>query len=354
MAYQNVKGKAELAALIKEARALTAESGKEVLKAALRNMKTQTDAVVALDKAYQNMERLLLAVENTIQQNPNADATYAAEATAKIGEVRTGLAEGAYSATDIEVLTGQMNRYNYLLAQVYLTIDVTEAGTLGYLILDRTANLTDVKGLRVSGKLNSTDFTTIKNLTNLMELNMAETNVTTFAEYQFQGMTSLEKVVLPNQMTALGKYVFDGCTSLKDVALSPQLRVINTGAFRNCRSLERIVFPETLENISAEAFYCSYYNSIAGSLKEVIFPAALMKLGVSAFSGQMKLQKVTFADGLTEISRDAFSGCRLLSELTLPATLQTISESAFYDCDALTRVELPEGLTTLGSGAFQN
>lgn len=352
LAYPNVKGKAELAALIEEARALTAESGKEVLKAALRNMKTQTDAVVALDKSYQNMERLLQAVENTIQQNPNADATYAAEATAKIGEVRTGLAEGAYSATDIEVLTGQMNRYNYLLAQVYLTIDVTEAGTLGYLILDRTANLTDVKGLRVSGKLNSTDFTTIKNLTNLMELNMAETNVTTFAEYQFQGMTSLEKVVLPNQMTALGKYVFDGCTSLKDVALSPQLRVINTGAFRNCRSLERIVFPETLENISAEAFYCSFYNSIAGSLKEVTFPAALTKLGVSAFSGQAKLQKVTFADGLTQISREAFYGCRLLSELTLPATLQTISESAFYDCDALTRVELPEGLTTLGSEAF--
>lgn len=354
LAYQNVKGKAELAALIEEARALTAESGKEVLKAALRNMKTQTDAVVALDMQYQTLERLLQAVENTIQQNPNADATYAAEATAKVGEIRDGMASGAYSANDIATLTAQMNRYNYLLAQVYLTIDVTEAGTLGYLILDRTANLTDVKGLRVSGKLNSTDFTTIKNLTNLMELNMAETNVTTFAEYQFQGMTSLEKVVLPNQMTALGKYVFDGCTSLKDVALSPQLRVINTGAFRNCRSLERIVFPETLENISAEAFYCSYYNSIAGSLKEVTFPAALTKLGVSAFSGQAKLQKVTFADGLTQISREAFYGCRLLSELTLPATLQTISESAFYDCDALTRVELPEGLTTLGSGAFQN
>lgn len=352
LAYQNVKGKAELAALIEEARALTAESGKEVLKAALRNMKTQTDAVVALDKSYQKMETLLQSVEATIQQNPNADATYAAEATAKVGEIRDGMASGAYSADDIATLTAQMNRYNYLLAQVYLTIDVTEAGTLGYLILDRTANLTDVKGLRVSGKLNSTDFTTIKNLTNLMELNMAETNVTTFAEYQFQGMTSLEKVVLPNQMTALGKYVFEGCTSLKDVALSPQLRVINTGAFRNCRSLERIVFPETLENISAEAFYCSYYNSIAGSLKEVTFPAALTKLGVSSFSGQAKLQKVTFADGLTQISREAFYGCRLLSELTLPATLQTISESAFYDCDALTRVELPEGLTTLGSEAF--
>lgn len=352
LAYQNVKGKAELAALIEEARALTAESGKEVLKAALRNMKTQTDAVVALDMQYQTLERLLQAVENTIQQNPNADATYAAEATAKVGEIRDGMASGAYSADDIATLTAQMNRYNYLLAQVYLTIDVTEAGTLGYLILDRTANLTDVKGLRVSGKLNSTDFTTIKNLTNLMELNMAETNVTTFAEYQFQGMTSLEKVVLPNQMTALGKYVFEGCTSLKDVALSPQLRVINTGAFRNCRSLERIVFPETLENISAEAFYCSYYNSIAGSLKEVTFPAALTKLGVGAFSGQVKLQKVTFADGLTQISREAFYGCRLLSELTLPATLQTISESAFQNCDALTRVELPEGLTTLGSYAF--
>ena len=354
LAYPNVKGKAELAALIEEARALTAESGKEVLKAALRNMKTQTDAVVALDKAYQNMETLLQSVEATIQQNPNADATYAAEATAKIAEVRTGLAEGAYSATDIEVLTGQMNRYNYLLAQVYLTIDVTEAGTLGYLILDRTANLTDVKGLRVSGKLNSTDFTTIRNLTNLMELNMAETNVTTWGESQFYGMTSLEKVVLPNEMTSLNKYSFQDCTALNDVTLPPNLRVINTGAFYDCNSLEQITFPETLENISAEAFYCSYYNSIAGSLKEVTFPAALMKLGVSAFSGQVKLQKVTFADGLTEISRDAFSGCRLLSELTLPATLQTISESAFYDCDALTRVELPEGLTTLGSGAFQN
>ena len=352
LAYQNVKGKAELAALIEEARALTAESGKEVLKAALRNMKTQTDAVVALDMQYQTLERLLQAVENTIQQNPNADATYAAEATAMVGEIRDGMASGAYSADDIATLTAQMNRYNYLLAQVYLTIDVTEAGTLGYLILDRTANLTDVKGLRVSGKLNSTDFTTIKNLTNLMELNMAETNVTTWGESQFYGMTSLEKVVLPNEMTSLNKYSFQGCTALNDVTLPPNLRVINTGAFYDCNSLEQITFPETLENISANAFYCSYYNSIAGSLKEVTFPAALTKLGVSAFSGQVKLQKVTFADGLTQISREAFYGCRLLSELTLPATLQTISESAFYNCDALTRVELPEGLTTLGSYAF--
>lgn len=345
LAYQNVKGKAELAALIEEARALTAESGKEVLKAALRNMKTQTDAVVALDMQYQTLERLLQAVENTIQQNPNADATYAAEATAKIAEVRTGLAEGAYSATDIEVLTGQMNRYNYLLAQVYLTIDVTEAGTLGYLILDRTANLTDVKGLRVSGKLNSTDFTTIKNLTNLMELNMAETNVTTWEESQFYGMTSLEKVVLPNEMTSLNKYSFQGCTALNDVTLPPNLRVINTGAFYDCNSLEQITFPETLENISANAFYnCG--------MKEVTFPAALRKLGVESFNNQRNLKKVTFADGLTEISRDAFSGCSSLSELTLPSTLQTIGSNSFYNCDALTRVELPEGLTTLGSYAF--
>lgn len=345
LAYQNVKGKAELAALIEEARALTAEADKEVLKAALRNMKTQTDAVVALDMQYQTLERLLQAVENTIQQNPNADATYAAEATAKIGEIRDGMASGAYSADDIATLTAQMNRYNYLLAQVYLTIDVTEAGTLGYLILDRTANLTDVKGLRVSGKLNSTDFTTIKNLTNLMELNMAETNVTTWGESQFYGMTSLEKVVLPNEMTSLNKYSFQGCTALNDVTLPPNLRVINTGAFENCNSLEQITFPETLENISANAFYnCG--------MKEVTFPAALRKLGVESFYNQRNLKKVTFADGLTEISRDAFSGCSSLSELTLPSTLQTIGSSSFYECDALTRVELPEGLTTLGSYAF--
>ncbi len=345
LAYPNVKGKAELAALIEEARALTAEADKEVLKAALRNMKTQTDAVVALDMQYQTLERLLQAVENTIQQNPNADATYAAEATAKIGEIRDGMASGAYSADDIATLTAQMNRYNYLLAQVYLTIDVTEAGTLGYLILDRTANLTDVKGLRVSGKLNSTDFTTIKNLTNLMELNMAETNVTTWEESQFSGMTSLEKVVLPNEMTSLNKYSFQGCTALNDVTLPPNLRVINTGAFSDCNSLEQITFPETLENISANAFYnCG--------MKEVTFPAALRKLGVESFNNQRNLKKVTFADGLTEISRDAFSGCSSLSELTLPSTLQTIGSNSFYDCDALTRVELPEGLTTLGSYAF--
>ena len=356
LAYPNVKGKAELAALIEEARALTAESDKEVLKAALRNMKTQTDAVVALDMQYQTLERLLQAVENTIQQNPNADATYAAEATAKVGEIRDGMASGAYSADDIATLTAQMNRYNYLLAQVYLTIDVTEAGTLGYLILDRTANLTDVKGLRVSGKLNSTDFTTIKNLTNLMELNMAETNVTTWEESQFSGMTSLEKVVLPNEMTSLNKYSFQGCTALNDVTLPPNLRVINTGAFSGCNSLEQITFPETLENISADAFYgdSRYIDGkyVYGSLKEVTFPAALRKLGVESFYNQRNLKKVTFADGLTEISRDAFNSCSSLSELTLPSTLQTIGSSSFYECDALTRVELPEGLTTLGSHAF--
>ncbi len=356
LAYPNVKGKAELAALIEEARALTAESGKEVLKAALRNLKAQAEAVVALDKAYQNMETLLQSVEATIQQNPNADATYAAEATAKVGEIREGMASGAYSADDIATLTAQMNRYNYLLAQVYLTINVTEAGTLGYLILDRTANLNDVKGLRVSGKLNSTDFTTIKNLTNLMELNMAETNVTTWQESQFSGMTSLEKVVLPNEMTSLNKYSFRNCSALNDVTLPPNLRVINTGAFYNCNSLEQITFPETLENISANAFYAEsrYIDGkyVYGSLKEVTFPAALRKLGVESFYNQRNLKKVTFADGLTEIGHNAFNGCSSLSELTLPSTLQTIGSGSFYECDALTRVELPEGLTILDAHAF--
>lgn len=362
LAYENVKGKAELLALIDEARALTAEADKEALKAALKNLKKQTAAVVALDQQYQALETLLQTTETTIQQNTNADATYVAEATAKIAEIRAGLAEGAYSAADIATLTEQMNRYNYLLAQVYLTIDVTEAGTLGFLILDRTANLTDVKGLRVSGKLNSTDLSTIKTLTNLIELNMAETNVTEFAESQFQNMTTLEKVVLPNGMTALNKSSFYGCTALKDVTLPPALRVINTSAFRNCKSLEKIDFPETLENISAYAFRCettsTYVNGQyiykGGSLKEITLPAALTKVGDYAFAYQTDLKKVTFADGLTQINRYAFYNCTALADLTLPTTLETIGEEAFCDCDALTRIELPEGVSTIEYYAFQS
>ena len=362
LAYPNVPGVSGLQALIEEARTLTADADKATLKTALKNLKTQTEGVLALDTEYQSLEAILAAVETTIQNNPNADATYAAEATSRIVEVRAGMADGEYSSADIATITEQMNRYNYILGQVYLTINVTEAGTLGDLILDRTENFTDVKGLRVSGKLNTTDLNRIKSLTNMIELNMAETNVTSLLEYQFQNMTNLEKVVLPSELTEVPKYCFSGCTALTEVTLPETLRIINTYGFYNCRNLAQIEFPEGLQNISSYAFYCdetsTYVNGSyiykGGSLKEINLPASLTKLGNDAFGNQKDLQKVTFADGLTEIGNQAFYFCIALSDITWPATLTHIGTEAFYNCDALIRVELPEGLTTLNSNAFRN
>ena len=357
-----VPGKAELETLATEAATATLETEAAQLKAYIKQLREQTAAVVALDGKYKTLATLAAAVATTAESNPYADATILAEASALVQEVEAGLLACTYTAAQVDPLIATLTTYNQQLADVYLTIHVEEAGSLGDLVLEKGVDFGDVVGLRVSGKLNTADQTTLKGFNKLQLIDLKETNLTTIAQDLFRDKTTLKKAILPKNATNVGYESFYNCTALEEVELPATLLTIDSYAFYNCRSLQSITFPEGLTMIGYEAFQCNtdgYYDEQGiwrqrgGSLKEVTLPSTLTSLGSYAFAYQTQLEKVTMLDGLTYISEDAFYNCSNLSDLTLPATLTEIGGYAFSYCSALTKLELPENLQRINNYAFR-
>lgn len=121
---------------------------------------------------------------------------------------------------------------------------------------------------------------------------------------------------------------------------------IRTGAFYGCRSLKRLILPSTLEKIGDNSFYACY------SLEEVVIPDSVQKLGSGCFCGCTSLTAVTVPVGISEIPESCFRACVALKEVNVPGNVRRIGAYAFSGCTGLSRVTLGEELTEIGERAF--
>ncbi|MCR5835078.1 MAG: leucine-rich repeat domain-containing protein [Lachnospiraceae bacterium] len=78
-------------------------------------------------------------------------------------------------------------------------------------------------------------------------------------------------------------------------------------------AISKIRYYELLDNVNGDYFITSGNNSI----KEVIFPKSLMKIGSNAFAKCQNLKRVTISSKLKEIGDESFSGCKKLKKVTL-------------------------------------
>lgn len=204
----------------------------------------------------------------------------------------------------------------------WLEITTETPGSLGVEILYKVDVLGDVKALKVNGKLNSADATTLKNLTQIEYLDLSGASLTTIPAECFYNRTSLKGIVLPNDLETIGNQ-----------------------AFRNT-SLSYITIPSSVKSMG------DYMLAFNTKLKEV-----KVESGIdipSYFCQECKvLEKVEIADGPAEIGIYAFYVCESLSQVTLPSTLKTIGQYAFRSTKSLTDIVLPEGLTAIRNAAFQ-
>lgn len=109
--------------------------------------------------------------------------------------------------------------------------------------------------------------------------------------YVFRDCTSLEKVVLPQEVTEIPDGFFSGCGRLTEVSLSDGVKRIGHQAFEGCAALGEMLFPQSLEYI-----------------------------GRRAFSGCITLCRAIGGISLSEIGDGAFAGCPALSVLAIPTT----------------------------------
>ena len=111
-------------------------------------------------------------------------------------------------------------------------------------------------------------------------------------------------------------------------------------------TLENYEIPEGVTTIEEYAFYES-------SIKNIIIPESVTKIGTAAFRGCYTLRKVSFKGkkGITKISAYCFHGCTSLQTISLPSSIRTIEDSAF-EKSGLKTLTLPSSVRLVNNEAF--
>lgn len=289
-----------------------------------------------------------------------------------------GLEPGTYTIEWVDTLTNYSDIYyawirNVELSNNWIDVELAYAGTLGYEVLySGKANvLDDVEFLKVKGPLNADDWTNIKDMNNLIALDLSEALITEIPDNAFENKSMLNSVILPEGITRIGNYAFRGSeirrimipTTVKTIgrnafngtpiqyvtfAEGSQIETIGIHAFNGCTSLQNVEFNNnnTLKTIGYAAFYnCS-------QLKEFIMPNTVTTTAPYLFEGCSQLKKVHFSDALVDIRDYACRNCTSLEEVHLPQNLVTIYHEAFVGTTNLRSIEFPAKLDAIQYHAF--
>ncbi len=155
-------------------------------------------------------------------------------------------------------------------------------------------------------QLGSEDWTTLKSMAALQELDLSNASAEAIPDNQFNGSSS-------------------NCPNLVTVKLPKGLKTIGSYAFRSKNELVTVIVPNTVTTIGSYAFY---------------YCSKLEECDISQCS-------------ITTIPQSCFNNCKKLKSFTIPSSVTTIGDSAFEDCSSFTS-ELPSGLKSLGELAFMD
>ena len=188
----------------------------------------------------------------------------------------------------------------------YLTLNVTEPGTLKPMITDDV--IAGTTHLRIVGNLRYDDFWYIFKCKSLVALDLSQVNITddgdgvanAIPKSALDGLSNLQELYLPQTITKIGSYAFRS-TGLLKLEIPEGVTELGAGAFQACASLTEAVLPESL----------------------------------------------------TEVGRLSFASCKALTSVKLSSRTTLIKEGAFQGCTSLKNVELPESLVEVEYGAFK-
>lgn len=259
-------------------------------------------------------------------------------------------------------------------AREYIVINST-AGHLKDSIVAANKDYTQVRNLKLTGRINTQDFHFMRDsMDNLQSLNLKEVRVSgAFGEQPWEkgdklnddnitegviprkalsGKTSLLRIVLPDNLTGIGQAAFNNCESLTGSVVIPEgVTRIGNDAFYECHSLTgSLSLPTTLEYIGFAAFRDCRFTC------EIILPGKLKYIANQAFYNNNGLYgSLNLPDALVHIGSNAFSECKnLTGDLKIPQGVTTIPVAAFSNTGFNGTLQLHEGITGILGSAFEN
>ena len=205
------------------------------------------------------------------------------------------------------------------IESMYKTIHLSAPGTLGVEALSHVNTLPEMRALRLSGKMNASDWNDISKMTGLMAIDMTNVDIETIPASAFTN------------------------TSIRFIDFPTKLKTIGSKAFYYKYITGSLVLPEGLDSIASEAFYRNY------NITDVTIPASVRVINSSAFRDNTSLKSVTLGSGLTSISSLCFYGCSNLAIVKGGENVKTIANNAFQNCKLLTSAA---DLTPVSVGDF--
>ena len=162
-------------------------------------------------------------------------------------------------------------------------------------------------------------------------------------EGSFQGCSSIEIVILGENIVAISDNAFKNCVNLKTITLPKNLIAIENSAFANCEKMETIVIPKGVMYFGAEAFYnCSLLKYIVFEEDNTVFES----FGYSCFENCTSLLAISFPQ-VTDSDPSAFKNCASLKSVSFgdnsyfeygyPSDLYAM----FEGCSSLETIKIP-------------
>ena len=230
---------------------------------------------------------------------------------------------------------------------VTVEVEISDEDTLSIEALKQVDQLSDINHLVVSGVLDDTDISCMKNsMTSLITIDMSGLVMNNIPNSFFKNNKILSRVVLPDSATIVGNEAFRDCSRLKEVVLPDTLQQIGNYAFYQT-SLKNVTLPESLTSMG------SYVFNNCDNLRSINIPSRVKRLESNLFDDCLLLQSVTFSDSLNYIGTYAFRNCPSLTSVVLPDAITQIETQAFYGCSSLASVTLPQNLLSIGNEAFR-
>ena len=147
---------------------------------------------------------------------------------------------------------------------------------------------------------------------------------------------------LPSTMTEIPDKMFQNNTSLKKVVVPASVTKVGSYAFSSSR-IEEIYFEDSANGLTIGTF--AFYN--CPNLTSLRLPYGLTSIGANAIS-KTGLETIVIPDTVTEMGGSALAYNDNLKNVTLSKSMTAVPSRGFVGCEALTELTLPASIQDCG------